>query len=136
MFAAAPVYAAPTELRDRILAGARSAPTTPYRFVADGGFPAVVRSATRVAAWLAPAAAAGLLLVVGGAVITFARSGDTADGIAILDSVEAPVTTSATMPIASTTAPPTTTPVDATELPGTVSPDTGTPTCAGRRCAR
>lgn len=67
MFAGAPVFAAPVALRDRILEAAAvqaAAPTTPYGFTADGGFPQVVRMGRKVAAWVAPTAAASLILVV------------------------------------------------------------------------
>ncbi len=67
MFAAAPVYAAPAGLRDRILGAAAihaAAPATSYQFTAHDGFPQVVRTARRVAAWVAPTAAASLVLVV------------------------------------------------------------------------
>lgn len=67
MFAGAPVFAAPVALRDRILEAAAiqaAAPATPYGFTADGGFPQVVRMARKVAAWVAPTAAASLILVV------------------------------------------------------------------------
>lgn len=64
LVAGAPVLAAPTALRDQILGtvAGRAAPTTPYAFTAEGGFPAGVRAARR-AAWVAPMAAASLILV-------------------------------------------------------------------------
>lgn len=69
MFASAPVYGAPAALRDRILEAALAKgppPTTPYQFTATDGFPQVVRAARRVAAWVAPTAAASLILVAAG----------------------------------------------------------------------
>ncbi|MEM9039983.1 MAG: sigma-70 family RNA polymerase sigma factor [Actinomycetota bacterium] len=79
LFGAAPVLAAPPDLRDRILASARStgtAPTTPYQFTATGGFPRLVRTARRVAGWVAPAAAASVLLVGAGVVTVIALDDD------------------------------------------------------------
>jgi RNA polymerase sigma factor (sigma-70 family) len=67
MFAGAPVYAAPASLRDRILDAASlltAAPATAYQFTATDGFPQIVKGVRKKAAWVAPTAAASLMLVV------------------------------------------------------------------------
>ncbi|MGB3735209.1 MAG: sigma-70 family RNA polymerase sigma factor, partial [Ilumatobacter sp.] len=109
MFAAAPVYAAPDDLRDRILDAARAKgppPSTPYKFTASDGFPQVVRIARRVAAWVAPAAAASLILVAGGLGVVFADRGN---DDALRDEAFVSVTTEAVEASTSTVAPSTST---------------------------
>ncbi len=102
MFASAPAYAAPAALRDRILEGAyaqASAPVTPYQFTATNGFPLVVRSARRVAAWVAPTAAASLILVAAGLGIAFVDRGGSDDlirGDAFVSATNDPTTTTTT----------------------------------------
>lgn len=74
LFAGAPAYAAPPGLREQILGAAAlqaAAPAHPYQFTATDGFPQVVRAVRRVAAWVAPTAAASLMLVVAGLGIVF-----------------------------------------------------------------
>lgn len=110
MFAAAPVYAAPAALRDQILEGAYAqtpAPVTPYQFTATDGFPQVVRIARRVAAWVAPTAAASLMLVAAGLGLAFVDRGDddiVRDAAIVPVTTEAPSTTTTTeVPITATT---------------------------------
>lgn len=99
MFAAAPVYAAPSELRDRVLQAAWAKgppPSTPYTFTATDGFPKIVKAARRVAAWVAPTAAASLILVSAGLGIALVnRSGDSviSDEAFVSVTTEAPVAT-------------------------------------------
>ncbi len=117
LFAGAPVYAAPASLRDRILSGATAstpAPSTPYAFTATDGFPQVVRAARRVAAWVAPTAAACLLLLAAGTGVALIDRGD-GDAVrdeafvATSDDLATTVTTTTTTTTATTTIAPSTT---------------------------
>ncbi len=85
LFAGAPAFAAPAMLRDRILdavqmqsvaLGTGGAPSIPYAFTAEGGFPRIVSAGRKLAAWIAPTAAASLLLVAAGAGFWFLDLGD------------------------------------------------------------
>lgn len=146
LFAGAPVFAAPVSLRDRILDAAAvqaAAPSTPYGFTADGGFPQVVRMGRRVAAWVAPTAAASLVLVVASLSFFWLNRTSDADSLrgATIDTTTtlAPETTttelavvpsSSTSSTTSTTAPTTTTTVPATTTTAvttTVAPTTEAP---------
>ncbi|MEP4590809.1 MAG: sigma-70 family RNA polymerase sigma factor, partial [Ilumatobacter sp.] len=136
LFASAPVYAAPGALRDRILAGATAstpAPSTPYAFTATDGFPRIVRTARRVAAWVAPTAAACLLLLAAGTGVALIDRGD---GDAVRDEafvdtsdaeVPAAITTSSTTVAPSTPSRATNDAVPLTTAVPTTTSDTSVP---------
>lgn len=74
LLGAAPAMAMPVGLRERVLGAASSSTTAPagshhgYSFDAPGGFPGLVRTGTRAAAWLVGAAAV-LFVALGGAIL-------------------------------------------------------------------
>jgi RNA polymerase sigma factor (sigma-70 family) len=114
LFGAAPVFAAPAELRDRVLAAAGGSPPPPaYGFEAPGGFPSAIRSARRIGLWFLGTAAL-VFVGLGAAVVVLA---DDDASVAIDDgtttSVAEATTTSAgdtsTLPVAPVTEPPATT---------------------------
>jgi RNA polymerase sigma factor (sigma-70 family) len=126
LLGAAPAMAMPAGLRERVL-GAASAPTTGtaggsrngYSFDAPGGFPGLVRTGTRAAAWLVGAAAV-LILALGGAVLwQSTRAAEpalvTATTAAAIETIATttqpePATTSAAPPTDPTTGPTTSAP--------------------------
>lgn len=150
LFAGAPVLAAPAALRDRVLElanlqtatlGAGGAPSTPYVFSADGGFPRIVAAGRRIAAWIAPTAAASLLLVVAGAGFWWLNSDVNPATFESAVVVTSTTTTTAPQPpgVASTTTvgpppvaqpTPTQTPTQTTVPPTTITPTTPPPTSA------
>ena len=67
LFGAAPAFAAPPDLWDRISErlGLGSTEQPPYEFDAEGGFPGMVRARRGLVLWLGATAALVLLLVVG-----------------------------------------------------------------------
>lgn len=96
LFGAAPVFAAPSDLRDRVLA-AVGGPTTPpaYGFEAPGGFPSAIRSARRIGLWIV---AATVVLLVGTGAAVFVLADDDAS-IAIVDgTTTSAATTTAAVP--------------------------------------
>jgi RNA polymerase sigma factor (sigma-70 family) len=77
MFGAAPAFAAPAGLRDRILAAAGSGGAEPsYAFDAPGGFPSAIKYARRVAMWLTVSVIA-LIIAAGTTVFVLADGGET-----------------------------------------------------------
>lgn len=150
LFGAAPVLAAPPALRDRVLGAVQlqsatfssgGAPSTPYEFTADGGFPRITSGGRKLAAWIAPTAAASVMLVVAGAGLwllgneapsTF-ESSPAISAQATTTTATAPppntVTTTSTMPVAVAPTPPTTDALarSTTTLPPPTAPPTTTP---------
>jgi len=110
LLGAAPAFAAPTALRDQILAEAGTpgaAPAHAYRFDADGGFPRVLRN-IRLPVAVAAVAAAVLIGIGGGAIVAANNRDDGPSASPITSSVsssETPTTPAATT---SSTAPATT----------------------------
>ncbi len=122
LFAGAPALAAPPELRDRILTKAGDIiPKHDYGFTADGGFPEALRGARRIAAWVAPTAAASVALLAG--IAGFAFLSANADDDAILS---VPVSTLAVPTTAdpTTTVAAQTTTTDAAVAPAAADPST------------
>ncbi len=106
LYGAAPVMAAPAALRDQILTAvgaATGAPSLPYGFAEEDGFPTIVRGGGKVAGWVAPTAAASVLLVAAVAGFAWLTSQDEPDRIVGADTTEV-------------TAPPTTEPAPATTV--------------------
>jgi RNA polymerase sigma factor (sigma-70 family) len=138
LLSAAPALAAPPGLRDQVLGLAGrpgSASAHAYEFDLPGGFPRAVRVGRRLAAWVAPTAAACLLAIGGGAALVANNSGGTdelsaATTTAVVappsfDTDAAPVeTTAATTPaeVPSTADPSTTTVAPSTTLTPTTPP--------------
>ncbi len=130
LFAGAPAFAAPAMLRDRILdavqmqtvaLGNGGVPSTPYEFTADGGFPRIVSAGRKLAAWIAPTAAASLLLVAAGAGFWFLGLDDQPGTFesAAVTTVASP---DPTIAVASGPAPATTTTAPAEPRASTASP--------------
>lgn len=154
LFGAAPAFAAPAMLRDRVLdavqmqtvaLGSGGVPSTPYEFTAEGGFPRIVSAGKKLAAWIAPTAAASLLLVAAGvgfwflgldnapgtfqsAVVTTATAPDTSPATVSTSTVPADTAPQTTDQAETTTVPPSTAPV--TTPPPTSTPPTLPPTTA------
>jgi RNA polymerase sigma factor (sigma-70 family) len=140
LFAGAPVFAAPAALRDQVLGAAQmqsaalaagGAPATPYEFTAEGGFPRIVSAGRKLPAWIAPTAAASLLLVAAGAGFWLLgnEAPDTVESAPIV-SEQASTTTAAPPPTrATTTVAVTRPPSPATDAP--VPPTTAPPTTQG-----
>ncbi len=96
LFSAAPAFAAPTDLRDRVLAAAGHGVEPSYGFEAPGGFPAALRHARRLGLWIIMSTAA--LLFVGGTTVWVLAAGD--DDLAIGDGTTTTVAvSSATTPV-------------------------------------
>ncbi|MDW3216294.1 MAG: sigma-70 family RNA polymerase sigma factor [Ilumatobacteraceae bacterium] len=74
LFGAAPAFAAPADLRDRVLAAAGSGVEPSYGFGAPGGFPAALRQARRLGLWITLSTLA--LLFVGGTTAWVLANGD------------------------------------------------------------
>lgn len=136
MFAGAPVYAAPAALRDRILGAASlqaAAPATAYQFTATDGFPQIVKGIRKVAAWVAPTAAASLMLIAATISFVWLNASGEPDRIAssAFDRViEEPIESTTTTPAATTTTQPptsTTTVESATAVAKSPVPASDTP---------
>ncbi|HAP75309.1 MAG TPA: hypothetical protein DCR14_04435 [Acidimicrobiaceae bacterium] len=84
LMGAAPAFAAPPDLRDRIMGSLGQAPSTPYEFTGDGGFPTVLKR-FKLPVGLG-AAAAIVVLGVGGGTLA-ATTFDTDDPPAAVTSV-------------------------------------------------
>lgn len=137
LLGAAPAMAMPVGLRERVL-GAASAPATApaggsrngYSFDAPGGFPGLVRTGTRAAAWFVGAAAL-LFLALGGAVLW--QSTRAAEPALVTATTTAAIETIATTTEpdpATTSAAPTTDPTEPTTGPTTSAPRGTTTTVA------
>lgn len=74
LFGAAPAFAAPTDLRDRVLAATGHGAEPSYGFGAPGGFPAALRHARRLGLWIVISTLA--LLFVGGTTVWVLAAGD------------------------------------------------------------
>jgi RNA polymerase sigma factor (sigma-70 family) len=74
LFGAAPAFAAPADLRDRVLAAAGHGAEPTYGFGAPGGFPAALRHARRLGLWIVVSTLA--LLFVGGTTVWVLAAGD------------------------------------------------------------
>lgn len=124
LFGAAPAFAAPTDLRDRVLAAADHGAEPSYGFGAPGGFPAVLRHARRLGMWIVMSTLA--LLFVGGTTVWVLAAGD--DAMSIGDG-----TTSTTSTATATTGPGTTLagPITATDTTLVETTTSGTPTTTG-----
>ena len=127
LFGAAPVLAAPTGLRDRVLAATGGPhPTPPYGFAAPGGFPSVVRAGRRFGLWIFVTAA---LVFFGLGATLFVLADD--DATVTIDDGTTTTTTATDTPTTSigstATSPATAVPV----LPVTEPSSTGTTTDAG-----
>lgn len=122
LFGAAPAFAAPPFLRDRIMGSLGSAPDPGYRFDGDGGFPRVLRR-FRFPAVLAVVVAALVVGVGTGALLATALDdgpADPSDETVVTTTV--PETVVVTLdPTTSSTEPPTTT-APTTTLPPTTAP--------------
>ena len=92
LFGAAPAFAAPADLRDRVLAAAGHGVEPSYGFGAPGGFPTALRHARRIGFWIVLSTLA--LLFVGGTAAWVLAAGD--DNLAIGDG--SPTTTAAVSP--------------------------------------
>ena len=126
LFGAAPAFAAPPFLRDRIMGSLGSGPTPTYRFDGDGGFPRVLRR-FRYPAILTVIVAALVIGVGTGAILASTLDEgpvDPADETVVV--TEPPETVVITLdPTTSTTAQPTTT------APETTPPSTTAPAAPG-----
>ncbi|MEM1333881.1 MAG: sigma-70 family RNA polymerase sigma factor [Actinomycetota bacterium] len=138
LFAGAPALAAPPELRDRILTKAGGVvPKHDYGFTATDGFPEVLRAGRRIAAWVAPTAAAAVILLAGAFAGLVWLGGDDASGellqSAPVTTVGSTSTTTSTPPAVTTTDPvvapvaASTSTVPETTVPVTTVPDTTVP---------
>jgi RNA polymerase sigma factor (sigma-70 family) len=142
LFGSAPAFAAPADLRDRVLgavdAGAYGLSATalaprPYAFTAPGGFPTAPRYSRRVLLWWLMTAAAVVLLLGAGA---YTVAGD--DGNSPQLAIDVPTTTitTTTTTTTSTTVPTTTSaapivaPPTPTSAPTTAATTTAAPTTA------
>ena len=97
LFGAAPAFAAPADLRDRVLGAVGRGAEPGYAFSAPGGFPAAVAAGRRLGLWVTLATLA--LLFVGGTTAWVLASED--DGLEIVDGSS---TTTATSAVASSVA--------------------------------
>lgn len=129
LFGSAPAFAAPAELRDRVLGAvdagsygltSTAVATQPYGFTAPGGFPSALRYSRRVVLWWLLGVAA-LMLVIGGGV--FVLAGDRDDPPQLAISVGDTTTTIATTTTTTTTTPAATGPAT-TAVPIVVPPTT------------
>lgn len=103
LFGAAPALAAPSELRERVLAAAGGPqPPPPYGFEAPGGFPSVIGRAYRWGLWLL---AATTVLVVTIAT-TLLVVGDEDETVAIDDPPTTPTDTTSAEPATAPVVPP------------------------------
>lgn len=125
LFGAAPAFAAPSDLRDRVLAAAGHGVEPSYGFGAPGGFPAALRHARRLGLWIIMSTAA--LLFVGGTTVWVLAAGD--DDLAIGDGTTTTVPgSSATTPATETTDAATTTTGDTTSTSDASTTTTSTTT--------
>ncbi len=132
LFGSAPAFAAPPDLRDRVLgavdAGSYGLTNTataarPYAFTAPGGFPSAMKYSRRAALWLLVGAGVLMLLIGTG---VFVLAGDRDDPPQLAIDVPGGATSTTTT---STTAPATTVPTATTEVP-VVVPPSAAPTSA------
>jgi RNA polymerase sigma factor (sigma-70 family) len=126
LFGAAPAFAAPADLRDRVLAAAGRGTEPGYAFTAPGGFPQAVKYARRLGVWMILATLA--LLIAGGATM-FVLAANDGDRLATVDST----TTTTDGPLTLEPTPAGTSPADAGAVaasggPTTVNPLGGSPT--------
>ncbi len=128
LLGAAPAFAAPPSLRDTIMGKVGSAPTTPYQFDADGGFPRVLRR-LRLPAVLSVAASALLLGVGGGAIAATALNDDppavAAPADSVATSVAEPGSTVPSTPLPSTSSTDAASTTTSTNPSTTVAPTPG-----------
>jgi RNA polymerase sigma factor (sigma-70 family) len=110
MFDTAPAFAAPAELRQRVLAAAEPGGGAPvYGFAAPGGFPTVIKYARRIVGWLMLTVLA--VLIAGAAtVFVLLHDGDPEPAVAAATGTTSLATTT-------TTGVPTTTTPSGTSLP-------------------
>ncbi|HWL45515.1 MAG TPA: sigma-70 family RNA polymerase sigma factor [Ilumatobacter sp.] len=153
LFGSAPAFAAPPDLRDRVLgavdAGSYGLTSTataarPYEFTAPGGFPTAMRYSRRLVLWWLMGAAA-LMLLIGGGVFVLAGDRDDPLQLAIDVPPAAGTTTTTTGPATTTTIATTTTttgptttallvvPPSASTTPSTVPDSSTTTTTAPRK---
>jgi RNA polymerase sigma factor (sigma-70 family) len=132
LFGAAPAFAAPPELRDRVLTSAHAGAlgmsgTGPagraYGFTAPGGFPSGLGYSRRVVLWWLMTAGA-VMLLFGGGVLLLADDGGGPAQLAI--DAPPPVTTAAALASTSTTAAPAVAPPPSTGAPPSTEPATST----------
>lgn len=111
---AAPAFAAPDDLRDRVLAAIGHGDEPSYGFEAPGGFPSAIKYTRRFGLWIALATLA--LLFVGGAAVYVLAADD--DQLEVVDETSASESTTAPEAEATNEV--------ATRGPSTTTPDDGT----------
>jgi RNA polymerase sigma factor (sigma-70 family) len=128
LFGAAPAFALPLDLRDRVLSATRHTQPDPgYGFERPGGFPSTLRAARRFG-WLPALAATFLLLGVLGAIVAIAVADPVSDTLQVEPLEATAATTDATV---SDTLPTTTVSDTVTTVSDTVQPGPTTTAAPG-----